>query len=272
MNAPSLVPDDLWEAIAPLLPKEPPQPKGGRPRVPNRAALAGIVFVLRTGCPWRLLPKALGCGSGVTCWRRLRDWQEAGVWQRLHETLLNWLGDEAAIDWSRCAPGQHQRAGEKGGEQTGPNPTDRSKLGSKYHLVVDRTGIPLAVRLSAANSHDATQLLPLVDAIPPIIGPRGKPGRPRKRPAKLHADKAYDSADLRRALRSRGITPRIARRGIDSSERLGRHRWVVERSLSWLLGCRRLGIRYERQADLLQGLLHLACALICLRYVAPATG
>src|SRR3954447_16689998 len=97
MNAASLVPDDLMEAIEPLLPKEPPKPKGGRPRVPDRAALAGIVFVLRTGCPWRLLPKELGCGSGTTCCRRLRDWQ------RLHETLLNWLGDEAAIDWGRAS-------------------------------------------------------------------------------------------------------------------------------------------------------------------------
>ena len=138
--------------------------------------------------------------------------------------------------------------------------------------MVDRTGVPLAVRLSAANAHDATQLLPLVDAIPPIIGPRGKPGRPRKRPAKLHADKAYDSSTLRRALRARGITPRIARRGIDSSKRLGRHRWVVERSLSWLLGYRRLGTRDERRADLLQGLLHLACSLICLRFLVPVTG
>ena len=112
-----------------------------------------------------------------------------------------------------------------------------------------------------------TQLLPLIDAIPPIIGPRGKPGRPRKRPAKLHADKAYDSAEKRRALRARGITPRIARRGIESSERLGRHHWVVERSFSWLLGCRRLSDRYERRADLLQGLLHLACALICLKFL-----
>jgi transposase len=99
------------------------------------------------------------------------------------------------------------------------------------------------------------------------MGPRGKPGRPRKRPAKLHADKAYDSAPLRRALRARGISPRIARRGIDSSERLGRHRWVVERSLAWLLGYRRLSVRYERRADLLQGLLHLTCALICCRFL-----
>jgi transposase len=168
--------------------------------------------------------------------------------------------------------GQHQRAGEKGGEQTGPNPVDRGKPGSKYHLVVDRNGIPLAFRLSAANAHDSTQMLPLIDAVPPIIGPRGRPGRPRRRPAKLHADKGYDYPTIRRALRARGITPRIARRGIESSERLGRHRWVVERSFAWLLGCRRLGVRYERRADLLQGLLHLACALICLRFLAPAAG
>jgi transposase len=168
--------------------------------------------------------------------------------------------------------GQLERTGEKGGEQIGPNPTDRGKAGSKYHVVVDRNGIPLAVHLSAANTHDSTLLVPLVDAIPPIIGPRGKPGRPRKRPAKLHADKAYDSSDLRRALRARGMTPRIARRGLDSSERLGRYRWVVERTFSWLLGCRRLGIRYERRADLLQGLLHLTCALLCLHFLPSAVG
>jgi transposase len=89
---------------------------------------------------------------------------------------------------------------------------------------------------------------------------------------KLHADKAYDSSDLRRSLRARGITPRIGRRGIDSSERLGRHRWVVERSLAWLLSCRRLGVRYERRADLLEGLLHLACALICVRFLGLGDG
>ncbi len=120
--------------------------------------------------------------------------------------------------------------------------------------------------LSAANVHDSRVFEDLLDAIPPV---KGLQGRPRRRPAKLHADKAYDFARCRAALRTRHIAGRIARRGVDSSERLGRHRWVVERSLSWLLGCRRLGVRYERRADLLQGLLHLACALVCLRFLEP---
>lgn len=99
----SRVPDELWEAIEPLLPKQRPKPKGGRPRIPDRAALGGIIFILRTGTPWRLLPQELGCGSGPTCWRRLRDWQQAGVWTALHRQILNWLGEEQAIDWSRAS-------------------------------------------------------------------------------------------------------------------------------------------------------------------------
>ncbi len=98
MKHEALVPDDLWEAIEPFLPKEPAKLKGGRPRVPDRAALAGIVFVLKSGIAWQMLPTELGCGSGSTCWRRLRDWQQAGVWEKLHARLLNWLGDGAAVD------------------------------------------------------------------------------------------------------------------------------------------------------------------------------
>jgi transposase len=130
--------------------------------------------------------------------------------------------------------------------------------------VIAAGGLPLAVGLSAANTHDSQLLEPMVDAIPAVIGPRGRPGRPRRRPAKLHADKGYDFPRCRQALRRRGISPRIARRSVDSRQRLGRHRWKVERTLAWLLGHRRLTVRYERRADLLQGLLHLACALLCL--------
>jgi transposase len=98
-----LVSDELWEVIQPLLPAERPKPKGGRPPIADRAALAGIIFVLKSGIPWEMLPQELGCGSGVTCWRRLRDWQEAGVWDRLHRLLLDRLGEADQIDWTRAS-------------------------------------------------------------------------------------------------------------------------------------------------------------------------
>ena len=149
----------------------------------------------------------------------------------------------------------------------GPSPTDRGKPGSKRHLVSDRKGVPLAVVLSAANVHDSKVLEEAVDAIEPIKRPRGEPGRPRKRPEKLHADKGYDFGRCRKALRKRGIKARIARRGIESSEKLGRHRWVVERTLAWLARYRRLTVRYERRADIHEAFLHLGCSLICLNYL-----
>lgn len=98
-----LVSDELWAIVAPLLPPSRPRPKGGRPPVDDRAALTGILFVLKTGIPWEMLPQELGCGSGMTCWRRLRDWQQAGVWERLHRELLNRLGAADQIDWSRAS-------------------------------------------------------------------------------------------------------------------------------------------------------------------------
>ena len=98
-----LLSDDLWAVVEPLLPPDPPKPRGGRPRVPDRAALTGILFVLRSGIPWPMLPPEMGCGSGMTCWRRLRDWHEAGVWVALHHALLDRLGIAGEIDWSRAS-------------------------------------------------------------------------------------------------------------------------------------------------------------------------
>src|SRR5487761_1859553 len=102
MSAPQIS-AGLWSILGPLLPPPRPRPKGGRPPVPARAALAGILFVLRSGLPWEMLPTEMGCGSGVTCWRRLRDWQAAGVCERLHRELLRRLQDANRIDWSRAA-------------------------------------------------------------------------------------------------------------------------------------------------------------------------
>ena len=109
-----LIPDPLWSIIEPLLPAETPKPKGGRPPIPARAVLTGILFVLRTGIPWEMLPAEMGCGSGVTCWRRLRDWQIAGVWDRLHRELLRRLRDADRIDWSRACADASSIAAEKG--------------------------------------------------------------------------------------------------------------------------------------------------------------
>ena len=97
-----LVTDELWALVAPLLPPAPAKPKGGRPRIPDRACLTGIIFVLKSGIPWELLPQEMGCGAGVTCWRRRRDWQAAGVWDRLPQTGRDRLGAAGQIDWSRA--------------------------------------------------------------------------------------------------------------------------------------------------------------------------
>jgi transposase len=120
--------------------------------------------------------------------------------------------------------------------------------------------------LTAANVHDSMAFEELIDAVEPIKGP-GR-GRPRKRPEKVHADKAYDDKKCKGALRRRGIKSRIARKGIESSEKLGRHRWVVERTLAWLAKYRRLAIRYERRDDIHEAFLHLGCSLICLNYLS----
>jgi transposase len=101
--AKELVTDELWEVVEPLLPEEPPKPKGGRPRIDDRAALTGILFVLKSGIPWEMLPQEMGCGSGMTCWRRLKEWQEAGVWEKLHRELLDRLGKAEEIDWHRAS-------------------------------------------------------------------------------------------------------------------------------------------------------------------------
>lgn len=97
-----LVRDELWELVEPLLPIERPKPKGGRPRKPDRQALTGILFVLKTGIPWEDLPQEMGCGCGMTCWRRLRDWAQAGVWEQIHLVCLERLQEADRIDWRRA--------------------------------------------------------------------------------------------------------------------------------------------------------------------------
>ena len=175
------LPDDLWERISPLLPK----PRRRRTRYPGRKplndcnVLTGISFVLRTGIPWREMPAELGCGSGRTCLRRLKRWHRNGVFQKLYEVLLAELNGADTIDWSRALVDSATTKAPSGGRKTGPNPTDRRKLGSKVHVLVDATGIPLAIQVTGANIHDVTQVIPLVDGVPKVRG--------KKRPAPTKA-------------------------------------------------------------------------------------
>jgi len=117
-----LLPDELWEVIAPILPPERPKPKGGRPRVSDRKALTGIIFVLRSGIPWWMLPKELGCGSPTTCWRRLQEWQAAGVWAQVHRVLLDRLRGTDQIDWSRAVVDSASVRAVLGGRKRAPIP------------------------------------------------------------------------------------------------------------------------------------------------------
>ncbi len=257
-----LLNDKLWAIIEPLLPQPKPRRRcyPGRKPLSNRQVLTGILFVLKTGIPWEYLPQELGCGSGMTCWRRLRDWQTAGVWQKIHVCLLMHLRHADRLDWSRALVDSTFVRALHGGEKTGPNPTDRAKPGSKQHVLTEAHGIPLTTTVTSANTNDVTPLIPMVDAIPPIAG---KPGQPRRRPQRVQGDRAYDSDAHRQALRDRGITPVLARRLAPHGSGLGKYRWVVERTIAWLHQFRRLRIRYERYPELHQAFVSLGCIIIC---------
>jgi transposase len=163
--------------------------------------------------------------------------------------------------------GLQPSASEKRGSQTGPSPVDRARSGSKHHLLVDATGIPLAWTVTGGNRNDVTQLLPLVDRVPPV---RGKVGRPRRRPDRVTADRGYDHDKYRRELRARNIKPEIARRQTEHGSGLGRVRWVVERTFAWLHNHKRLLVRYDRRHEIHEAFLALACCLVCFRRLQPS--
>ncbi|MFI1392978.1 transposase [Streptomyces griseoaurantiacus] len=153
-----------------------------------------------------------------------------------------------------------QYAGLDKRDLTGPNPVDRDKYGSKIHLITERTGLPRPSVSPAPNVHDSRALATLVKGTPPI---RSRRGPRRRRPAKLHAVKGHDYRHLWQWLAQRGIQHGIARKGIKTFQRLGRHRWTIERIMSCLAGCHRLHRRYERKAEHFLAFTSLTCTLIC---------
>ncbi|WHX22039.1 IS5 family transposase [Streptomyces malaysiensis subsp. malaysiensis] len=257
--------DELWAVIEPLLPRHERRYRyPGRKRIDDRKTLQGILFVLYTGIQWEFLPQELGFGSGPTCWRRLAEWQTAGVWDELQQVLLDRLRAAERLDFSRATIDSSHVQAKRGRSRpkVGPSPVDRARPGSKHHVLTDGNGIPLRVSLTGAHRNDVTQLLPLVVGLPPV---RGKRGRPRRKPRAVYADRGYDHDIYRRRLRERRITPRIARRGQAHGSGLGRVRWVAESAIAHLHGPRRLRMRWESRDDMHDAFLQLAHCMILAR-------
>jgi transposase len=263
-----LVSDALWERLQPLLP--PPAPRRfrfpGRKPLDYRKILTGILFVLKTGIAWDDLPAELGCGCGKTCHHYLRQWHQAGAWLKLHALLLAELNGADQIDWGRALIDASFAKAPEGGEDTGPNPTDRSKSGSKHHVLTDAQGIPLNATVTAANVNEVTQVLDVL-VNKPAVG--GKPGPKRELPERLQGDGGYDSEPLRVLLRWLGITPVLGKRGREHGSGLGKLRWFVERTIAWLHSFGRLRRRLDRLTEIQEAFLRLGCSLICLRFLTP---
>jgi len=151
-----LLSDALWARIEPLLPKRPPRPKGGRPPLDDRAALTGVLFVLKTGIPWEDLPQEMGCGSGMTCWRRLRDWQAAGVWDKIHRALLNELRKAGRIDLSRAVVDSASVRAVFGGPKPGRTP----RTGARKAASTTSSPMPTARRSPPRSPERTNMTLP----------------------------------------------------------------------------------------------------------------
>jgi transposase len=252
--------DELWQAVKPLLPTHKPSPKGGAPRKDDRACLEGILYVLRTGCQWRLLPAAEFGVSGSTCWRRHRDWSNSGLFLKVHAVLRDALGEEGAIDLSRAVIDSASVRALKGGWHTGPNPTDRGKKGVKRHIVTDANGLPLLMHTGRANQRDEQLLEPMLACFPVIPNEEGEV---REKPFAMQGDRGYGFPWIILAVLSLGIVPLLAPRGSPHGSGLGKTRYVVERSLAWIGNFRRIKLCYERNGLHFQSFNVLACCVVC---------
>ncbi len=256
------MPDAFFElATHHLPPDHPVGTAGGRPRIDHRVVLNILWFVLATGCRWEDVPPQMGC-TGRTAHHYLRLWEQMGVWDRLHVDLLRLLRQVGKLAPDLVIVDAVLVRAFGGGEQTGPSPVDRRKKGSKHTLLVDRNGVPLAIRTAPANESDHRQIIPLVLDYPKV---KGKPGRPKELPDLLYVDRGFDSEATRWILAWLGIDPHIAKRRTAHGSGLRKVRWVVERTISWLKGLRRLRIRYDRLAVMQDAWDTLAACVICFR-------
>jgi putative transposase len=259
------LPDVLWARMEPLLPPRPKHPLGCHtPRVPDRAAMDAIFFVLRTGCQWNALRETTICSSS-SAHRRFQEWVAAGVFAAFWREGLLAYDAVRGIDWEWLALDGAMGKAPLGGEKTGRNPTDRGKRGVKRSVLTDGRGVPLGATIDGANRNDHKLMRPTLEAIP-VRRPRPT----RRRPQHLCLDKGFDYDEPRALAEEFGFTLHLRTRGEEvSAKRHARakaRRWVVERTHSWLHRFRSILIRWAKKPVNYLALLHFALALITWRH------
>lgn len=253
------LPDELWDRVEPILVRRYPPASTGRPRADLRLVLDGLIHRLRSGCQWERLPERFGATS------TLHGWFQRFVCDAVLEEIWAVLAAECeelgAVAWEWQAADGVMGKSRFGGEKTGPNPTDRAKMGTKKHLLVEQRGGPLGLVVEAANVNDHMLLSETIEAV--VIE------RPDPEAVTQHLclDKAYDNKASDGACAAAGYVPHIRRIGEEKLDEAGlkRHparRWVVERTIAWLQRCRAILIRYDKKAENYKGLVQLACALL----------
>lgn len=257
------IPDSFWERAILLLPPLPKKKKAGRPRMDDRAAMTAIFYILRTGCQWKALPRSLGASSTVH--DRFQFWCAAGLFTLMWYEGLVEYDFIRGIDWQwQSMDGSHIKA-PLGGEATGPSPVDRAKRGTNRHILTDGNGIPISVVVDQANRNDMKLVQSTLESMN-----IEQPEPTEECPQHICLDKGYDYKEVENIVAAWGYTAHIRRRGEPEywEEQLPHyraHRWVVERSHSWLNRFRRMLIRWEKKVENYLALLHFACAWICFR-------
>ena len=260
------VSDELWTVLEPLLPvyvnKHPYG--GGRPRTPDRLCADAIFYVLRTGCQWQALDETELCPHS-TAHDRYQEWVEADVFLKLWQAGVEQFDELKGLDWAWLSMDGAMTKAPLGGQETGPNPTDRAKSGVKRSLLTEGHGIPLGLAVDGANRHDMKLVRQTIEH---IVVERPQPTPEQQQGMCL--DKGYDFQEVRDILIEFGFTAHIRSRGEEAQElaqEAGKkaRRWVVERTHSWMNRFRRILIRWEKKPENYIAFLHFACALIAFR-------
>ena len=259
-------PDALWNRIAPILGPEKQPGTVGRPPTPYRVIFDAIILVLRSGCPWQVIPRQ-AYAPGSTVHGRFRQWVQQGVFRQAWQTLLHYYDTEVGIAWKWQALDGVITKAPLGGEATGPSPVDRGKKGTKRSVLTDQRGAPLAVEITGANTPDKTVALATLDGL--VVE------RPEKIVYRLHhlcLDKGYDYAEIIEGVEERDYHLHLAKSEAEKAARLAKkkypaRRWVVERTHAWHNRFRRLLVRWEKKNTHYEAFIHLASVLIIFRIV-----